>query len=370
MNGIKVLVPDVPSLAAVMRYLDESPDPTRLSNFGPLSLLLEERLAARLGVPREAVLLVSSGTAALELALDVTSGAETLLPAFTFAATATAAIRNNGRNVWTADVSRESWALTPEQAEEWLDELEFDYGTVVPVCPFGAAYPPGVWSALLDRQSKESWVVIDAANAFGNQKLEVRDCLLYCFSLHCTKSLGAGEGGLIVGEPEVIARLRRMTNFGLDADSGLVVEGQGTNAKLSEYHAAVGLASLDTWDARAQRRRWLNLYYQTLLRERLPAVAPMPRADDGVYTIYPVLLPREFDPLEVSDALLEEGVETRRWYCPPVHWHEALSDSMYDAGTFPNTQELDARLLCLPFHAGVNGPEALRVVEALARALR
>lgn len=370
---IKVLVPDVPNIEVMAHYLRHSPDPTRMSNFGPLSMELECRLAARLGVQPEAVLLVSSGTDALELALDAQDNAEyAFLPAFTFPATATAALAV-GLDLRWVDVLSDSWSLSADTLNRALveDGVQLEdpdgvaYAVALPVCAFGEAHPPEEWTGLAKRHSGLR-IVVDAANAWGNQRVELHPRVLYCFSLHCTKNLSAGEGGLIVGDPAVLGRLRRRANFGFDL-TGEVVETGGTNAKLSEYHAAVGLASLDTWDYRADRRRALNRLYAELLAATCPAVRPMPRDPEGVYTIYPVLLPEGRDPLDVAMALEAEGVQARRWYCPPAHRHAGCSGG--ELAALPVTEALCARLLCLPFHLGVMEREAERVVRALAGAL-
>jgi len=113
-------------------------------------------------------------------------------------------------------------------------------------------------------------VLFDAAAAFGNQRLP--DGIPVVFSLHATKPFGIGEGGLVTGhDHEFIGRVRRLENFGFDG--GVVTLAGGSNGKLSEYHAAVGLAQLARWPALAVRRARLWERYRAGLAPLGDAVA-------------------------------------------------------------------------------------------------
>jgi len=93
-------------------------------------------------------------------------------------------------------------------------------------------------------------------------------------SLHATKAFGVGEGGLVLSTSEqVIHRLRQVCNFGIwGSEEGQIL---GYNGKLSEYHAAVGLAALDGWAMRRTELMSRTLRYSQELK-RLPSVALLP----------------------------------------------------------------------------------------------
>lgn len=318
---LKVLVPDVPSTDDLLPYLRRIDAAKWYSNSGPLVRELEGRLG---GVT------VSSATTGLELAaLCVFKRKRVRVPAFTFAATATALLRAGFEPV-ICDVGPD-WAL--KDADEQS----------LPVCPFGAAIKPAG--------------LIDAASAWGNQTTGVR-----VYSLHATKALPAGEGGLVCGPPEMLERIRSLANFGFESSAhthGIVVEA-GTNAKMSEYHAAVALAALDRWDATAARRRALNAAYI----DRLGDVERQPRPN-GVYTTFPVLVRNAAD---VARDMAGCGIETRRWYTPTLNYHPAFRSCRVE-GDLVMARRLNDELLCLPFHAGVTMDDVDRVCEKLRWAI-
>lgn len=318
---LKVLVPDVPDADAILPYLRRIDASKWYSNGGPLVQELERRTG---GVA------VSSATTGLELAASLYFKRRRVrVPAFTFAASVTALLRA-GLDPVLCDVG-EDWAL-PDPDEQSLN-----------VCPFGA---PVAGHGL-----------IDAASAMGNQGYGTR-----VYSMHATKALPAGEGGLVVGDAELMARVRKLANFGLEVTPfahGIVTE-PGTNAKLSEYHAAVALASLDRWHDTVRWRRQLARAYE----ERLGDIESQPRPMDCVYTTMPVLV-RDAD--AVARLMAERGIETRRWYTPTMERHPAFKGLPVD-GPLKVCKRLNNMLLCLPFHRAVL-PMVDEVVDTLRWAI-
>ena len=316
---LKVLVPDVPTADEILPYLRRIDENRWYTNTGPLVQELEKRLG---GVT------VSSATLGLELAAQcVFKGKRVRIPALTFAATATAVLRAGFEPV-LCDVD-ENWALVNPDEQS------------LSVCPFGAPVKP--------------IGLIDAASAWSNQTEGVR-----VYSLHATKALPAGEGGLVCGDAELIARIRKLANFGLESTPfahGIVTD-PGTNAKLSEYHAAVCLAALDRWDTTATARRMLDAAY----RERLTGIACQPRPE-GVYTTFPVLVPNA---AQVAKDMASRGIETRRWYTPTLERHPAFR-SLRKEGDLANCRRLNDELICLPFHSW--GVDVDRVCEVLRWAI-
>ena len=174
------------------------------------------------------------------------------MPALTFVATATAVVRA-GLVPVVADVDPQSWLLTPAIARAACAELEI--AAVLPVATFGCPHDMAQW----DRFSADTGlpVVIDAAGAFGNQWQTGKATLV--FSLHATKSWPRPKAdSWSVGTPAGRPRTP-MCNFGinLDPQAGVPVgqvDEPGTNAKLSEYHAAIGVGGLAQWPVLARRR--------------------------------------------------------------------------------------------------------------------
>lgn len=353
------LLPDADALLPYLRALDR----TRwYSNHGPLLRRLESRLAARFGVPDGAVACVANATQGLSLtlrALDAPAGGLCLMPAWTFAATPSAA-RAAGLTPYFVDVDAESWALDPDRARAALADAPRPVGAVIPVAPFGAPMDVAGW----DEFAAETGIAVvrDAAAAVDTVAAGTTPAVV---SLHATKPLGAGEGGLVVTrDPLLAARIRALACFGFAGDRRS--RHAGTNAKMSEYAAAVGLAALDGWTARrAALARLIALYLSEL--GGLPGTAFSPGFGAGwVSSTCSVLLPPG-TVATVRDRLDRAGIEARPWWQGGCHTHPAFADCpRLDLST---TEDLAARTLGLPFSADLVPADIARVGDALADAL-
>jgi len=353
------LLPDADALLPYLRALDR----TRwYSNHGPLLRRLESRLAARLAVPDGAVACVANGTQGLILALralEAPAGSLCLMPAWTFAATPSAA-RAAGLIPYFVDVDAESWALDPDRARAALAGTPGPVGAVIPVAPFGAPMDVAGW----DEFAAETGIAVvrDAAAAIDTAAAGATPAVV---SLHATKPLAAGEGGLVLTrDPTLAARIRALANFGFEG--GRDSRHAGTNAKMSEYAAAVGLAALDGWAARRAALARLSAAYRSELGD-LPGIAFSPGFGSGwVSSTCSVVLPSGWTE-RIRDGLDRAGIEARPWWQGGCHVHPAFADCPREA--LPATEELAARTLGLPFSADMTRTEVARVGDALANAL-
>lgn len=365
MPRIACLVPDLPNAAALAPYLERIDAARWYSNFGPLALELEARLTAHLAATsaQSPIHLVtcSSGTAALEAGLSayrLPAGTRVLLPALTFPATALAVLRS-GHVPVLADVCPDSWLLTPEIAEAAL--AENDIGLVMPVTIYGQPVSTADWDAFTKRTQIP--VLVDAAPAFDEQTIGATTAV--AFSFHATKPFGIGEGGAFVTARSTQAEhARSFTNFGFGVG---VVESRGSNAKLSEYHAAAGLAQLDRWSEVLLRRQRVWTSYWRRLRS-IDGVQLQFRRSMRAPALLTVALDRPAVP--VALALEEAGIGTRRWYVPPLYEHPAFEGVALASPRLEVTAELAPRLLGLPFHTSLEDVDIGLVVSSLARALR
>lgn len=353
---LPLLLPDMPSPQQLLPYLERMHAARHYSNFGPLVQELEQRLAQRLSAD---VVTVANATQGLELvlsALDLPPGSRVLVPALTFVATATAVVRA-GHVPVLADVDAASWLLTPTIAARAARELGAQ--AVLPVAAFGAPQDMRAWQAF--EQASGLPVVVDAAGAFGNQTLQGAAGTLV-FSLHATKSLPAGEGGAVVStNAALVERVRQLSNFGINLQPGGVVPvghlaAVGTNAKMSEYHAAVGLASLDRWDAVATRRRALFAQLRLALDDASGGALGWQQFGPQPLTA-PVMLCLRLGSAS-RRALLErlcrrQGILTRRWYQPLLG--EIQGRAMrWDSGPLPRARAIAQDLLGLPFYPAMD----------------
>lgn len=361
--GIKLLVPDMPSCADLAPYLERIDQSHWYSNFGPLVQQLEAQLA-REHFGGKCAVTVSSGTAGLELALaalQLPPRSRVLVPDFTFVATAAAVLRS-GLQPTVADVDQDSWSLTPDLARRCRQTMAID--AVMPVATFGCPQDAQAWDAF----SVETGipVVIDAAGAFGNQA--IGDVAHVVFSLHATKALAAGEGGIVVSaDRALLERVRRLSNFGIDRQTG-IVDSPGINAKLSEYHAAVALAGLARWEPKVQRLRGLWKAFVEELEYRCPALSLQSRPAAGIYMIAPVLLPERVAADAVMSALSNAGIESRRWYHPLISDHPGFAGIELSRPA-PVARRLSGSVLGLPFHSGLTREHFQRIFSVVSAAV-
>lgn len=356
------MIPDLPCAEQILPYWQQIDSNRWYTNFGPLVKELEGRLSRTFSrEPAQVhVVTMANGTSALQIALEgskIRRGGIVLVPALTFVATATAIIRA-GLLPLIADVDPCSWLLTPEIARNYLRKTAFD--AVLPVATYGCPHDVAAWD--LFSAATGIPVVIDAAAAWGNQQVGLTTKVV--FSLHATKSLGGGEGGLIACRHHAYSEsVRSLSNFGIDPSSGWLVFEAGENGKMSEYHAAVVLAALDGWQQVAEARRNLYQRYLRVLTQRLSVLGFQDKPGDGVYSLLPVLMPDGVSALAVQTQLMGLGIESRRWYCPPLHCHPAFQAYAHEA--LPVIDKISERLLGLPFHLGLTDEDINQVVSSL-----
>ena len=374
---VPLLIPDLPAPEALLPYLQRMHAAQLYSNFGPLVRELEGRLLDRFTGRTPGALAISSvanATLGLELvltALDLPPHSRVLLPSLTFVASATAVLRA-GHVPVLSDVDPDRWLLTPDIARRALREVRVD--AVMPVAAFGAPHTMADWSAF--EQETGIPVVIDAAAAFGSQWLDAPRGTAV-FSMHATKSLPAGEGGFVVStDAALVARVRQLSNFGINLDPGAGtpvgrLASIGTNAKMSEYHAAVGLASLDVWDERALVRRQLYAELKAALEQAgEPGQLRWQRTEGPVNgpTLLCVRLPSSGKRARLEQLCEQRRIGMRRWYQPLLGKMLAIHPDSLSLPT-PNAAEIASDMCGLPFFPDMSGEQAATLIDAVGTAL-
>jgi dTDP-4-amino-4,6-dideoxygalactose transaminase len=359
MLKIPIMRPKLPAAERIAPYLKAIDSSRIYSNYGPLAVRFEERLAAHFGVTIGEITTIANATQGLTLtlmALGARPGTLCAMPAWTFVASAHAALFA-GLIPYFVDVDADTWVLDPNVMDEILARAPSEIGAVMPVVPFGMPIDVAAWDRFRARTGLP--VVIDAAAGF--------DTLVPCaapsvVSLHATKVMGVGEGGFIVAKDEaIIKNIRARANFGFFG--GRTSIAASTNAKLSEYHAAVGHASLDEWaEARAE---WLKVAaaYSKALPETNRVRYQAGFGTDWVASTCVLQLP-ESDAIEAEHALANAGVETRRWWGYGAHLHP--STSMLPRSPLPTTDDLAKSTISVPFYRDLKGGE----IEAVANTVR
>jgi dTDP-4-amino-4,6-dideoxygalactose transaminase len=357
-----VLRPRLPSSADILPYLRSIDERRWYSNRGPLVTRLEERLSRHLGLENGGVVTTANATVGITaalLALRAPAGSLCLMPSWTFAATPHAA-RAAGMKPWFHDVDSRTWALHPDEVLTTLRGISERVGAVIVVSPFGAPIDMEAWEAFDERTGIP--VVVDAAAGFDTVQPGRIPSVV---SLHATKILGAGEGGFIATTDSSLRdRLQACCNFGFQATRSAALP--ALNAKMSEYHAAVALASLASWPAlRPGLIRIAEWYCRHIAG--LEGVSLQPGYGNGSASgTTSVILPPHSAP-RTARGLLHLGIETRAWWGEGCHAQPAFADC--PRGPLPVTEDLGGRVLGLPQFPGMEERHVQRVAQAIAKAL-
>ncbi len=355
---IALMRPKLPDSAALAPYLKEIDENRWYSNFGPLERRFEARLAEHFAIGARELVCVSNGTQGLIVALQSVTRAPVgycVMPAFTFAATAHAAVAA-GLEPWFVDVEAETWTLTPEMLREQLPRLDEPVAAVMPVAPFGAAPDVAGWDAFCEETGIP--VVIDAAASFDTAIAGHSPVMI---SLHATKALGIGEGGIVLcRRPDAIERARAGRNFGFREERVSLVA--GTNAKLSEYGAAVGLAALDIWpETRARLAAVSACYHESFVGLEGVEFAPA-FAGEGISSTCNVILDSPIGD-KVIAALDGADIESRRWWNRGCHREPVFLGCRRSA--LPVSEDLAERVVGLPYHGGLRAAEIERIRDVM-----
>ncbi len=357
-----VLKPQLPLAASLLPYLQGIDARRWYSNAGPLVKQLEERLSQRLGFADGGVVTAANATVGITVALlarRVPASSFCIVPSWTFVATPHA-VRAAGLTPWFHDVDRRTWALNPDQVMGTLKRIPKPVGALVVVSPFGAPVDIDAWQEFEDRTG--ILVVVDAAAGFDTARPSRIPLVV---SLHATKILGAGEGGFVSStDARLLERFRAGCNFGFQGERIAMLP--ALNAKMSEYHAAVGLASLAQWrETRRQHARIIDWYRQII--PHLDRVSLQPGYGHGwVSATTSVLLPPRSAGTIVAH-LRSSGIETKAWWGEGCHGMPAFMDC--PRSFLPVTEELGPRVLGLPHFPDMQKQDVDRVADTLADAM-
>jgi dTDP-4-amino-4,6-dideoxygalactose transaminase len=331
---------------------------------GPYVARLEEAAATTLGV-RHCVA-VSSCTSGLMLVLRASDlSGDVLLPSFTFAATAHA-VAWNGLRPTFADIDPETLTLSTA-ATRW--GIGVRTSAIVATHTFGT--PADIEGLSIAAERAGIRLFFDAAHAFGSRHGDrpvggFGDAEV--FSLSPTKPVVAGEGGIIATDADDLAEACRL---GRDyaKEENYDCRFVGLNARMSEFHAAVALASLDGLEERIVARNRLAQRYREALGP-IPGITfpAVPAGDRSTYKDLTILVDEEefgLDAATVGAALGAEGVEFRRYYSPPVHRMRPYR--MHANRNLPETERAAGRVLTLPLWVGMTESDIGLVADALVR---
>lgn len=336
-------------------YLTSIYENGQLTNGGPMLLRLEQDLKKILEAP--CLRCLGNGTLALHLALkalDITEG-EIITTPFSYVATVTSILWERCTPVFV-DIEPDNFTLNPELIEARITKKT---RAILPVHVFGYACKVDQIREIAERHGLK--VIYDGAHAFGS-RYKGRSLLTFgditTCSFHATKIFHTVEGGAcITGNHELDEKIDLLRRFGHTYDDYFL---PGTNAKMSEMHAAMGLANLPHLDLISWTRKDVTAKYD----ERLRGVVQRPKEQPDLeynHAYYPVLFNNERELLAVMQALNTVGVYPRRYFYP------CLTRLPYLTRTWdcPTAEDVASRILCLPLFAALHDDEIDVICEVI-----
>ena len=340
-NVTKTYLPDKKKYIA---YVDKIYENGWVTNDGPLVHELQKRLAKYLGVKN--IILVANGTIALEIAYRLLKlKGEVITTPFSFVATTSSLVSNNLKPIF-ADIDASSLNMNPENIESLITSKT---SAIVPVHVFGNACAVEDIEKIADKHNLK--VIYDAAHAFsedfkGESILKYGD--VSTLSFHATKIFHSVEGGaLIINDDRLVQDAKYLINFGIDGPES--VKALGTNAKMNEFEAAMGLCVLDDIELiKKERKELYQRYYKAL--EGIVEIQVRNNDCTNNHAYFPVLFENEQQLLRVTKILNDNNINPRRYFYPSL---DTLPYTQYSA-VMPISRNVASRIVALPIYPGLD----------------
>ena len=365
---ITVTKSDLPPLEEYIEYLRKIWTSRWLTNDGELVQLLGKRLEEHLKVKN--LVLVSNGTLALELALKALNiEGEVITTPFTFAAT-TNVILWEGLTPVFADINPETYNIDPNDVKKKITDKT---SAILAVHVYGNPCYAETLQEIAEKYNLK--LIYDAAHAFGveykNQPItDYGD--ISTLSFHATKTFNTIEGGAIVVKDEVLfEKLKLLRNHGIKSEEEVILP--GTNAKMNEFQAAMGLCNLRKIDEKTRLRKSLYEYYKEKLFDVENIKFQRIMASKYNYSYMPVC----FENMEKRDAvyseLIKNGIKPRKYFFPlTVNFDYFKTKDVdlvkkYDLG---DAFDVSNRILCLPLYPDLGAENVRRIAGIIQNRIR
>lgn len=370
-------------IAPAKPYIPHEDMPALLSDFkrslesgwltlGPYGKKFEEAFSEYIGT--QFAVSVSSGTSALEIALRslIKQGDEIIIPTNTFIATPNAVLFAGGKPIF-ADVSPETLCLDPESLMEKINQRT--QGVIV--VHIGGIVCPHMKELAEICKDHDLFLLEDAAHAHGSSLNREKAGNLGdvgCFSFYPTKVITAGEGGMITtNNKETWEKALILRDQGKASFLGNQIVELGSNWRMSELHAIVGLHQLRRLEEFIERRNKIAQRYDEGL-EKMAGIKPLriPQKVRSNYYKYIAFLDSAINREKLKDDLKKRyGVAlSGEVYDPPCHLQPLYKKLLgFKGGEYPNAEIIAKRHICLPLYTQMTNEEVEYVLNSLKEVL-
>lgn len=329
-----------------------------LTHNGPLVQQFENDLCKKLNLKN--FVAVSNGTIAIQMAIKALElKGEIITTPFTWIATVSA-IKWEGCTPVFCDIDSETLNIDHEKIEALITDKTV---AIMPVHVFGNPCDVEAIEALARRHNLK--VIYDGAHAIGStfkgkSLLEYGD--ITATSLHATKLLNTGEGGgCITTNPAIQEKLKRIRFFGHNTAKDVVED--GFNGKMTEIHAALGLANLKYYNEVINDRKVKYEYYKDSLSGVKEISFQVEKYGETNFSYFPIILESESLLLKIEKSLNENNIFPRRYFYPSVNTFKQII--LYEK--MQQSEDISKRILCLPFYYTLSRESIINISKIILK---
>lgn len=358
------------SMPPMEEYIEEIKvlwDSHWITNMGTLHRELEQKLKDFLKV--EQISLMVNGHMSLELiltAMRFPRGSEVITTPFTFISTTHAIVRNGLKPVF-CDIKLNDYTIDEDKIEELITEKTV---AILPVHVYGRVCAVEKIYNIAEKYNLK--VIYDAAHAFGvtYKGIGVGNFgNASVFSFHATKVFNSIEGGAVTfNNPELNTTLYNLKNFGIRSEE--VVAEVGSNAKMNEFAAAMGLCNLRHLNDEMKKRKQVVEKYRELLQGINGIDYLKTQADvEWNYAYFPIQInEKEFGRTrdEIYDLLCSKNIFSRKYFYPLTS-DQACFRNKYVNISIENARYVAKRILVLPLYADLKLCEVERIINVIVK---
>ena len=352
----------LPSIAPIEEYVDilkPAWESGILTHNGPILRRLERELEAYWNTQN--LVVMTNGTVAIQLAIKALGlTGEVITTPFTWVATASSIIWERCTPVFV-DVDPDTFNIDPAKIE---DAISHKTSAILPVHVF--SNPCDVEAIDVIAKNYNLKVIYDAAHAtsvnyMGKSVMEYGD--ISAMSFHATKLFNSGEGGACIATDEALfKRLRRLRFFGYDTDKSIVDE--GCNGKMTELHAALGVANLKYMPAVELKRKQIYETYYGMLKSLGWITFQQFDPKSYNYSYMPIIFDTEIRLLSIMEKLNAANIYPRRYFYPSLNKVSRLAPY----SDMPISESLASRIICLPSYTTLTMNQISRICNIISHA--
>ena len=347
----------LPKLNLYIKYLRKIWKNNIITNNGKFLKKLEEVLKKRFYSKN--INIVCNGTIALQLALKALNVKnEVITTPYSYVATANVLKWENCTPVFV-DINRHDLCINADLIEKYINKKT---SAILATHVYGI--PCDILKIKKIAQKHKLKVIYDASHCFGvNYKYKplFTQGDASTLSFHATKVFHTAEGGAVY-----MKNIKNNIKVNLFKSFGHVGELKyydvGINGKMSELHAALGLASIKNLSFAKEKRKVLfNKYYQKFIKNDNLELITIPKDLDYNFSYFPILLKNKKKMLNLKKKLLEKNISVRRYFYPSLDTLKFLNAN--PKNDCPVSQDISARILCLPIYQDLKIKDQSKIIK-------